>query len=93
MVIDRRAAVKTLVIFRYFLVSLFVKSTFLASQEELEALLWICFATRIIPALAGFQRVHRLGDFIMSVTSPPPPFFFSCAPSQNASDLGGLECF
>ena len=48
MVIDRRAAVKTFVIFRYFLVSLFVKSTFLATQEELEALLWICFTPRIV---------------------------------------------
>ena len=42
-----------------------------------------------VPALAGFQRVHRLGDFIMSVTPPPPP----CTPIQNASDLGGLGCF
>ena len=43
-----------------------------------------------VPALAGFQRVHRLGDFIMSVTAclPPPR-----APIQNASDLGGLGCF
>ena len=43
----------------------------------------------IIPALAGFQRVHRLGDFIMSVTPSSSPR----TPIQNASDLGGLGCF
>ena len=46
----------------------------------------------VIPALAGFQRVHRLGDFIMSVTSSSPHENHS-APIQNASDLGGLGCF
>ena len=48
MVIDRPEPVMMFVIFRYFLVYFFVKSTFLATQEELEALLWICFTPRIV---------------------------------------------
>ena len=48
MVIDRPAPVKIFVIFRYFSAKIFVKSTFLATQEELEALLWICFTPRIV---------------------------------------------
>ena len=48
MVIDRPEAVVMFVIFRYFLVYFFVKSTFLATQKELEALLWICFTPRIV---------------------------------------------
>ena len=48
MVIDRPEPVVMFVIFYYFLVSLFVKSTFLATQEELEALLWICFTPGIV---------------------------------------------
>ena len=51
----------------------------------------LCYGVDMIPALAGFQRVHRLGDFIMSVT--PSPHENHSAPIQNANDLGGLECF
>ena len=48
MVIDRSLLVKTFVIFLYFPDGFFVKSIFLTTQEELEALLWICFTPMIV---------------------------------------------
>ena len=42
---------------------------------------------RIIPALAGFQRVHRLGDFIMSVTASSSP---RASPKRERSGRSGV---
>ena len=40
----------------------------------------------IVPALAGFQRVHRLGDFIMSVTPPS----MHASPKRERSGRSGV---
>ena len=47
-------------------------------------------APNVVPALAGFQRVHRLGDFIMSVTPTSSSSSARANPKRERSGRSGV---